>query len=382
MPIERRRFDADSHVLEPGDWITPYADPGVRGRLRDAVDFLDRATADALVAARPAGTDKGDRVRGRLGGAGYKAFGAFDPAERSEALDLLGIDAQLVFSTFAPSQFLSSRDLDVVYGGTRAHNRALVDFCSVDPRLLAVAFVPFHDPVRAGEEVEAALAMGCAAVLVSASARESGRAPSHPDYDGVWGRLNDADAPFMLHVGAAGPLLPSGYVDNGRPRPSDFLGGGENIRSKDYVGIAKWPEIMLATMAFDGVFERFPSLRCGCAEQGAEFAVTFLRKLDHAQRMFTKTEPDLAALPQLASDYIRQRVKFTPFPGEDVGWIMEQIGAEMVMFSSDFPHLEGGRDPEAKFEAAMHGVADADRDRFYSGNFAELMGSAFVVTER
>ena len=379
MSIEGRRFDADSHVLEPGDWITPYADPAVRGRLRDAVDILDRATAEALVAARPAGSEKGDRVRTRLGGTGYKAFGAFDPTERSEALDLLGIDAQLVFSTFAPAQFLTSRDLDVVYGGARAHNRALADFCSADPRLIAVGFVPFHDPERAADEVEAALAMGCGSVLVSASAREAGRAPSHPDYDSVWGRLNDADAPFMLHIGAAGPLLPSGYVDNGRPRPTDFLGGGENIRSKDYIGIAKWPEIMLATLAFDGVFERYPSLRCGCAEQGAEFVVTFLRKLDHAQRMFHKTEPDLAALPQAASDYIRQRVKFTPFPGEDVGWIIEQIGAEMVLFSSDYPHVEGGRDPVAKFEAAMVGVSDADRERFYASNFAELMGSVFVA---
>ena len=379
MQIERRRYDADSHVLEPGDWITPYADPALRGRLRDAVDFLDRAKADALVAGRPAGSDKGDRVRTRLGGAGYKAFGAFDSTERSEALDLLGIDAQLVFSTFAPTQFLTSRDLDVVYGGARAHNRALVEFCSADPRLIAVGFVPFHDPQRAGDEVEAALAMGCGSVLVSASARESGRAPSHPDYDGVWGRLNDADVPFMLHIGAAGPLLPRGYVDNGRPRPSDFLGGGENIRSKDYVGISKWPEIMLATLAFDGVFERFSSLRCGCAEQGAEFVVTFLRKLDHAQRMFHKTEPDLAALPQLASDYIRQRVKFTPFPGEDVGWIIDQIGAEMVLFSSDYPHLEGGRDPVAKFEAAMTQVSEADCERFYTGNFAELMGSSFAT---
>ena len=38
-------------------------------------------------------------------------------------------DSQLVFSTFAPTQFASD-DLELLYGGTRAHNRAMVDFCS------------------------------------------------------------------------------------------------------------------------------------------------------------------------------------------------------------------------------------------------------------
>ena len=32
---------------------------------------------------------------------GWHALGAFDPAERSRALDLLGFESQLVFSTFA-----------------------------------------------------------------------------------------------------------------------------------------------------------------------------------------------------------------------------------------------------------------------------------------
>jgi hypothetical protein len=30
----RRYFDADSHVLEPNDWLRPNADPAIRDRLR------------------------------------------------------------------------------------------------------------------------------------------------------------------------------------------------------------------------------------------------------------------------------------------------------------------------------------------------------------
>ena len=44
---------------------------------------------------------------------------------------------------------------------------------------------------------------------------------------------------------------------------------------------------------------------------------------------------------------------FTPFPGEPVGWMIEQAGDDLFMFSTDYPHPEGGRDPLAKFEEAM-----------------------------
>jgi predicted TIM-barrel fold metal-dependent hydrolase len=58
--------------------------------------------------------------------------------------------------------------------------------------------------------------------------------------------------------------------------------------------------------------------------------------------------------------------------------MIEQAGAELFMFSTDYPHPEGGRDPQAKFEEAMTGVGDADRRRFYYQNLADLLGPALV----
>ena len=55
-------------------------------------------------------------------------------------------------------------------------------------------------------------------------------------------------------------------------------------------------------------------------------------------------------------------------------------GKTTTMFSTDFPHPEGGRDPKAKFEDAMPGVSDADQQRFYYSNMAELRGPALVPT--
>ena len=153
------------------------------------------------------------------------------------------------------------------------------------------------------------------------------------------------------------------------------LGGGENVRAKDYMTLHHPPETFLACMALDGVFERFPGLRGGCIEQGALWVVPLLQRLDIAQATFSKTEPALR-LPLKASEYIRRQVKFTPFPTEPVGWLIEQAGPELFLFSSDYPHPEGGRDPLGRFEASLSGVGDGAKERFYSRNFADMMGMA------
>lgn len=378
MPYARGRtyYDADSHLMETSDWLVSHADPEVRDRLKPlSLGGAGRMAEEAVAAAE---ARRGDRqaaseAAGNLMKAkGWSALGAFDAAERSEALDLLGFDAQLVFSTFAATQFVADDDLDVVYGGTRAHNRAMADFCSTDKRLLGVAFVPLHDPEHAADEVEAAIELDCAAVLVP-SHPPKGKSPTHPDYDGVWARLQDAEVPFMLHVGGGGRPLRPAFHENGRPRPTDFLGGGENVRSKDFMVLHNPPETFLSCMALDGIFEAYPRLLGGCIEQGAMWVVPWLKRLDLAQQTFARTEPILRDLPMAPSEYIRRQVKFTPFPQEPVGWMIREAGDELFLFSSDYPHPEGGRDPLGRFQAALADQDEAAKDKFYAGNFAEMM---------
>jgi predicted TIM-barrel fold metal-dependent hydrolase len=370
----RTYYDADSHLMELSDWLVRYADPGVRAKIRPL--YLGGAGALAERAVAEAEARRGDAAKARaLEGAlmkakGWSALGAFDPAERSRALDLLGFQKQIVFSTFAPTQFASD-DPELLYGGARAHNRAMADFCSSDPRLVAVGFVPLQDPERAAQETREAIRLGCGAILVP-SAPPRDRSPTHPAYDAVWGTLQDEGIPFMLHIGGGGRPLRRAFHENGKPPVTDFLGGGENIRSKDYMVLHHPPETFLACMALDGVFERFPGLRGGCIEQGALWVVPWLLRMDIAQETFRRTEPALA-LPLRASEYIRRQVKFTPFPTEPVGWMIEQAGEELFLFSSDYPHPEGGRDPLGRFEASLANVSSSAKDRFYAGNFAEMM---------
>jgi uncharacterized protein len=378
MPYAEGRtyLDADSHVMELPGWLESYADPAIRDRLRPlqlggAGALADRAVADAQQRKGDAQAAAG-LEQTLLTSKGWAGLGAFDPTERSRALDLLGFDRQLVFSTFAPTQFLGDGDPELEFGGAAAHNRAMVDFCAEDPRLLPVGFVPWGPPPDTVDAVALALDLGCAAVLFASVPPRDALSPTHPDYDGVWATLAERNVPFMLHVGGGGRPVPRAFHRNDRP-VTDFLGGGENIRSKDYMGLFHGPEIFLSALVLDGVLERHPGLRGGCIEQGAMWVVPWLKRLDLARRTFGRTEPDLA-LPLAPSQYVHRQLWFTPFPTEPVGWLIEQAGDDLFLFSSDFPHPEGGRDPLARFAETTGDTPAGALERFYSTNFADMMG--------
>jgi predicted TIM-barrel fold metal-dependent hydrolase len=128
-------------------------------------------------------------------------------------------------------------------------------------------------------------------------------------------------------------------------------------------------------MLFDGVFDRFPRLRVGVIEQGAIWVPSWMRQMESAFEAFHKHEERVRALAMRPSDYVRRQMRFTPYPTEDVGWIVEQAGAEVVMFNSDYPHVEGGRRPIERFEASLAGASDAVRQAFYCDNFVDLIGA-------
>jgi len=378
MPYAEGRvyYDADSHIMELPDWLGAYVSDDMKERIGDlrlgaAGRLAEKAVADA--AERSLDDESRARLEDRLLHAkGWGALGAFDPEERSRALDLLGFDRQLVFATFATSQFAAHDDPAVRAVGHRALNRGMVDFCSHDERLLPVAFVPLADPVWAAQEVERCITEGAAAVHVTHDAPRR-VSHTHPDYDGVWGALAEAGVPFVLHVGGGRLNVPRSLHENGLPPVTDFIGGGENIRSKDYIALSHGPELFLSCMAMDGVFERFPRLHGGVIELGAAWVPTMLTKLDMATRNFRKSEPQLTSMPLTPREYIHRQVWFTPFPGEPVGALVEQAGDDLLLFSSDYPHPEGTRDPLGRFEATMDGLGDSARERFYSGNFADMM---------
>lgn len=383
MPYgSNRRFcDADSHIMETQDWVSRHADPDVKAKLpplglskagTSSFDFIDAAVAK----------QKDREARGKVhtdvvrGSKGWNAYGAFDPAERKKAMDDLGFARQLVFSTFSAGQYLSHKDMDVRYGGIRAHNRAMAEFCQGDERLIAVGQLSLADPERCVEELKEGVRLGCGAFWIPGSPVDD-KSPGHPDFDVVWQAFCDAGAPFMLHVGPNSPTKLSAYENNGKPRPKDITGAesGENLRVRDFMLLSVGPQQFLTALVFDGVFERFPKLRGGVIELGAGWVPEYLRTLDYSQKIFKRTDESVAALPMKASDYIRRAVKFTPFPGEDVGRMIADAGADLFLFSSDYPHPEGTDDPIGRFERTFSAVTEDEKEKFYYSNFQAMMGA-------
>lgn len=374
--------DADSHLMEPSNWLAGYADAGTAAKLRtlslkggggkatlDLVDECWERRNDPVRTAELAA----DVVNGPKG---YFAYGSMDRNERVGALDQLGFRSQFVFSTFAPSQFADADDLDLAYGGASAHNRGMVDFASVDDRLIPVGYVPLQDPARALACVTEAVDAGIGALWIPHGVPRS-LSPTHPEYNPMWEAIEQSGVPMLLHLGANGTnrMAPT-WHNNGRDPGKDFVGGGENMRSKDFLNLHHDAENLLACLILDGIFEQFDGLRCGVIEIGAGWVPNMLRSLDASIRAFGKHEPELEKLSLKPSEYVERQVAFTPWHFEDVGWLIRSTSPELYLFSSDWPHPEGGRDPIAEFESSLDGagISAADRQLFYHDNMARLLG--------
>jgi predicted TIM-barrel fold metal-dependent hydrolase len=317
----------------------------------------------------------------------WAATGSFIKEDRPRALDLLGFQSQLVFNTFVNGKLLAAErgdDLDFAYGFARAHNRSMIDFCSVDRRLLATGYVPLRDFERSRAMAREVIESGCSALLVP-SGCPRGHSPSHSGLDPVWAQAEEAGLPVVFHVGgghrlADGRLLDPEYFENGGPRVPDFHGGDENFRSIDYMAIPTAPMQTLATLIFDGVLERFPGLKFGVIEQGASWIPSWMRFMESAFDAFRKREERLQKLSLRPSDYVRRQVRATPYPAEDVGWIIRNAGDEVCLFSSDYPHVEGGRNPIKRFEQGLGSASEAQRQHFYHDNFVDLMGQGLPAS--
>ncbi len=396
MPYASGRtiHDADAHIMETPTWLRDHADPGLRDRiapldlssgneLRQTGDPDEQlrdlnAAFDRLAAKHASEEYRATEAEEIMARKNFAATGSFVAEDRPRALDLLGFQSQLVFNTFHNRRLRNwehGGDGELAIGAARAHNRGMVEFCSVDDRLLASCYVPLFDIDAAPGLVDEALAMGAAALLI-ASGCPPGHSPSHVDLDPVWAKAQEAGIPVVFHVGGTGDLIDPAYFQNGLPIPPDFHGGEENFRSVDYMGIPGPPAQTLATLIFDGVLERFPDLRIGVIEQGAIWVPSWLRQMESAYDAFHRHEERLQALSLRPTDYVRRQIRFTPYPTEDVGWIIANSGPEVCLFSSDYPHVEGGRKPLERFESSLGDVDDSVRQAFYCDNFLDLMGTA------
>jgi predicted TIM-barrel fold metal-dependent hydrolase len=370
---ERRIVDADSHLMEWPGFLTDNVEARYReampaiGGGRSQLDVVDGAlTADEVDALVGLGDDLI-----RKGPKWHAALGAVDPAERGTALDLLGFDAQVIYSSLCAPLF-DLRDPAARRAGYRAHNRAVAGFCAADPRLLGVAMAELDDVDEGIALVEEAHDLGLRLIWLPARA-PGGRSPGHVDHDRFWAALAERGLPFVLHVGSGDFGVGDAWMDDGRP-PAEMFTGAEIIGSKDFMVVYQWAERFLSVLVLDGVLERHPTLKGGAIELGAGWVPSMLHRLDHAVAIWQRSEPRLGEFGRTPSEQASAQLRFTPYPFEDVGWMCANADPALFLFSSDYPHAEGGRDPIGRFDRVLAGATGDVAASFYAGSAAEWLG--------
>jgi predicted TIM-barrel fold metal-dependent hydrolase len=384
---DRILYDADTHIMELPDFLRKFADPDIREELPLVSYGRSIVTDEEVEVIMSNGAQHSDEHKQSLIALGdrmitevkeIQALGSFDKHDRVVANDMLGFIKQLVFAThslhmpFSPSSKIPDR---LRYGGARAHNRHMIDFCSVDERLMGVAAIPLENPELALEEVKFAVDGGLQAMWIPH--RLAGeRSPTHVDYNPIWALLQEAEIPVVFHVGGNPLQLPPAWSNTGRGVTRDWMGGGENVRARDAAVLHQGIETFVSMFVLDGVLEEFPRLKLASVELGAGWVPELLVRLDQIHKAYSKVDDRLKGFTRHPSEQIREQMAFTPFVFEDVGRLIEHSNDDLYLFSSDYPHTEGGRDPIARFESCMQNVSREAVDKFNSQNFLRVFSHA------
>ena len=387
-PADRDYYDADSHIMELPNFLTSYADPKIRDQIPEVSYSASLVTDEEVeIIMSQGGKHSADHIQNQLElgddliakSKEIQALGAFDSTDRSDALDLLGFKQQLVFATHSvafPFHPSSKKPSELRYGAARAHNRHMVDFCSDDERLLGVGIVPLDDPEYALVEAEWAIDNGLKAIWVPHRAPID-RSPGHVELEPFWHILADSNTPFVLHVGGSPLQVLGSWSNNGRAATKDWMGGGENVRTKDAALLHQPPETFVSMLVLDGVLERHPRLKGAAVELGAGWVPELIRRLDWVSKVYSRVDESVR-FERPPSEQIKEQLAFTPFHHEDVKRLIEDSHEDLYLFSSDYPHVEGTKDPIGRFERFISDLDEDLKDKFYSGNFLRIWSDSRV----
>ena len=385
-PPERAIYDADSHIMELPDFLKAYADPDIRDDIPEvsySASLVSNEEVDVIMSQ--GGVHSAEHVQSMIdlgdklieSSKEIQALGAFNKQDRTTAMDMLGFRKQLVFATHSvafPFHPSTKKPLNLRYGATRAHNRHMIDFCQSDDRLMGVGIVPLDDAELAYAELEFAIESGLEAIWVPHRAPH-GKSPGHVDLEKFWALLAESGTPFLIHVGGAPLQALKEWSNNGRAAVKDWMGGGENVRTKDAAVMHQPPETFISMMVLDGVFDRNPKLRGAAVELGAVWVPEMLKRLDWVSKIYGRVDESVR-FERTPSQQLTEQMGFTPFPHEDVPMLIEQSNPDLYLFSSDYPHVEGGRNPLGKFDGWLEAESDEVKDLFFTENFLRLFPDA------
>jgi hypothetical protein len=263
---------------------------------------------------------------------------------RVAKLEQQGLEAIWLFPTLGVLyEELLGDDTDAVVTQFRAFNRWLDEDwgCNYKGRIFGAPYIPLCDVDFACEQLDWALGRDARVVCMRPAAvrtRDAGwLSPAHPKFDPFWARANESGITVVVHASDSG-YTTHGYVRDGFSA-SGF--GGPMMPNIKHFNIERAAYDFLITLCFERLFERFPNLRIASVENGAEFLPDLFRKLRQSRDRLAVTgyyKEDPALL-------FKEHVWINPFWEDDPYEVESLMGAERVIFGSDWPHIEGMPDP-------------------------------------
>jgi len=337
-------IDADGHVLEPSDTWQRYLEPVFRDRAI-RIERDSEGVEVLLVDGRPHVALRG-RL-GALGGIGMDSAdlmsvgkrsyedgcppGGYDPQARLRVMEAERIDVALLYPTIGIAWEGLIRDPQLATAYCRAYNRWIVDFCSADRRrLVPIAHICLMDPDGAVAEVRRARQDGCAGVYLSPDPpARGGRQFDDPSLAQFWQTVQDLEMPVAFHVVARTDSMLKHWSS-----PRDASAGGV-IFGFAFLAL----DVMLAftSMMTRGLFETYPRLRLAVLEAGSNWITAWLDRLDHKSEVMRP----FSSLELLPSEYFKRQCVISAEPDESLtGPVVEHLGADYVVWASDYPHLD------------------------------------------
>ncbi len=395
-PLGYPLVDADTHYYEPRDFITRYIEPAYRDRavhVRRTEDDLDEIMCgdEPLVmlthhsdwdrAPKPGGLREQFRAlkeTGRLEKG--DDFGVpVDPAwqhsaARLQRMDEQGVEASLIFPTRGVCfEYMMRREPDVLYANLRAFNRWLDDDWGYDTegRIFAPPLMNLCDIDRAVDELEFVLERGARAVHLQCGP-QGGRSPADSLYDPFWARINEAEIPVAFHIGGTG--LNEMYSAHWNENPDPPVHQQSAFQWTCFYGDTAIMQT-LTVLILHNLFGRFPKVRVLSVEHGSLWVAYLLAAMDKMKGMGRNGPWPGGYVKGRPSEIFKQHVYVSPYHEDPMRPLVDAIGADHLLFGSDYPHSEGIAEP-IQFAASLEGFDPESMKRIMRDNTLGLLGLA------
>ena len=405
-PIDYRIVDADNHYYEPLDLFERYIAPeflertfrvhddgdGNRVVTFDGKPFGFVGGSGPFARIRPGSLRK--KVRGELPPDDDEDVDdsyAAEPAARIELMDRQGIEATMIFpSTGVTIENRVRHDAQLLAAHVDAFNRWLADTWSFDykSRIFAPAIISLADVDLAVQQLEFALAQGARLVQLMPGPAVWGRSPADPLYDPFWARVNEAGTIVTFHLGNSGYQERYSPDWGEYPDPDGLDGPAPGRSAFQWTMFYRDRPIMetLCNILYNNLFGRFPNVKVASVENGSIWVPYLLRAMDNMKGMGRQGPWPGGYVHGRPSEIFQRHVFVSPHHfGEDIGELIDLLGASQVLFGSDFPHAEGMSDVDDYRERTAELVArvghpDDEIRMIMRDNGMRLLGLAATPT--